>query len=202
MSQTDNQENQLVAIELVGFELVIVKLIDTISIWSVSRYSVMLSWGLPHVFPADISNLNGRDWVSFTSVLAMEHAGMVRMFKALEDTGLRGFFRRIVSTVSGKNLVVTEESFLRTFKLPTAGMQNLSGIPNETIAEMRNRFSATTVPFKSSGKKKDLLFEYRLLHDIVAKSLCEKSGLIGSMLFEKQLQEFRMGGGLNELLVF
>ncbi|KZV37050.1 hypothetical protein F511_11996 [Dorcoceras hygrometricum] len=29
--------------------------------------------------------------VDFTSVLTMEHAGMVRMFKTLEDTGLRGF---------------------------------------------------------------------------------------------------------------
>ncbi|KZV27908.1 lipoprotein [Dorcoceras hygrometricum] len=29
--------------------------------------------------------------VDFASVLAMEHTGMVRMFKSLEDTGLRGF---------------------------------------------------------------------------------------------------------------
>ncbi|KZV17895.1 hypothetical protein F511_06822 [Dorcoceras hygrometricum] len=106
--------------------------------------------------------------VSFTSVLAMEHDGMVRMFKALEDTGLRGFLEgttlvfesvvteffsnarviagTIVSTVSGKNLVVTEELFSRTFKIPTEGMQNLSGIPNETITEMRTRQVGTTQP--------------------------------------------------------
>ncbi|KZV22883.1 hypothetical protein F511_08863 [Dorcoceras hygrometricum] len=136
--------------------------------------------------------------VEFTSVLTMEHGGMVRLFKTLEDTGLRGFLEgttpifesavveffsnarviagTIVSTVFGQNLVVTEEIFSRTFKLPTEGMQNFSGIPNERITEMRTMFSAITVPFQCSGKKKDLHFEYRLLHDIVAKYLCEKAG--------------------------
>ncbi|KZV26662.1 hypothetical protein F511_25653 [Dorcoceras hygrometricum] len=144
---------------------------------------------------------------------------MVRMFKALEDTGLRGFLEgttlvfesavteffsnarviagTIVSTVSGKKLVVTEEMFSRTFKLPTEGMQNLSGIPNETIAEMRTRFSATTVPFKSSGKKKDLLFEYRLLHDIVAKSLCAKAGSFDKVTCEKFELMVAISAGLS-----
>ncbi|KZV14176.1 T-complex protein 1 subunit alpha [Dorcoceras hygrometricum] len=79
--------------------------------------------------------------VDFTSVLTMEYAGMVRMFKTLEDTGLHGFLEgttpifestvveffsnvrviagTIVSTVFGKTLVVTEEIFSGTFKLPT-----------------------------------------------------------------------------------
>ncbi|KZV30610.1 hypothetical protein F511_16724 [Dorcoceras hygrometricum] len=40
-------------------------------------------------------------------------------------------------------LVVTEESFSATFKLPNEVMPNFASIQNETIAEMRNRFSAT-----------------------------------------------------------
>ncbi|KZV21311.1 hypothetical protein F511_06138 [Dorcoceras hygrometricum] len=145
--------------------------------------------------------------VNFTSVLTMEHAGMVRMFKTLEDTGLCGFLEgttpifesavveffsnarviagTVVSTVFGEKLVVTEDIFSKTFKLPTEGMHNFSDIPTETIAEMRTRFSATTVPFQSSGKKKDLLFEYRLLHDIVAKSLCAKAGSFDKVTCEK-----------------
>ncbi|KZV48317.1 hypothetical protein F511_29321 [Dorcoceras hygrometricum] len=137
----------------------------------------------------------------------MEHAGMVRMFKNLEDTGLRGFLEgttplfesaiveflpnarvlagTIVSTVCGQKLVVTEDIFSGTFKLPTEGVQNFSGIPTETIAEMRTRFSATTVPFQSSGKKRDFLFEYRLLHDIVAKPLCAKEGSFDKVTCEK-----------------
>ncbi|KZV46970.1 hypothetical protein F511_15767 [Dorcoceras hygrometricum] len=145
--------------------------------------------------------------VNFASVLAMEHAGMVRMFKSLEVTGLRGFLEgtthvfeyavteffsnarvlagTIVSTVCGQNLVVIEEIFSATFKLPTEGMANFAGIQKETIAEMKHRFFATEVPFKISGKKSELLFEYRLLHDIVAKSLCAKAGSFDSVTCEK-----------------
>ncbi|KZV23728.1 hypothetical protein F511_31778 [Dorcoceras hygrometricum] len=71
-------------------------------------------------------------------------------------------------------------------------MQNLSGIPNETIAAMRTWFSATIVSFKSSGKKKDLLFEYLLLHDIVVKSLCAKAGSFDK--FSPALQMYGLTG--------
>ncbi|KZV24351.1 hypothetical protein F511_38489 [Dorcoceras hygrometricum] len=132
---------------------------------------------------------------------------MARMFKSLEDTGLRGFLEgttyvlestvtkffsnarvipgTVVSTVRGQKVVVTEEIFSATFKLPTEGIPKFASIQNETIAEMRTRFSATEVPFKISGKKRELLFEYRLLHDIVAKSLCAKAGSFDSITCEK-----------------
>ncbi|KZV29296.1 hypothetical protein F511_22994 [Dorcoceras hygrometricum] len=157
--------------------------------------------------------------VDFKSVLTMEHAGMVRMFKTLEDTELHGFLEgntpifesavveffsnarviagTIVSTVFGQNLMVTEEFFSGTFKLPTEGMQNFSGIPNEKIAEMRTRFSATIVPFQSSGKKKDLHFEYRLLHDIVAKSLYAKAGSFDKITCEKFEVMVAISAGLS-----
>ncbi|KZV51604.1 hypothetical protein F511_35107 [Dorcoceras hygrometricum] len=121
----------------------------------------------------------------------MEHTGMVRMFKTIADTRLHRFLEgttyvfesvvveffsnarviagTVVSTVCGQKLVITEETFFGTFKLPTEGMTNSANISKERITEMRTRFSATEVPFKSSGKKKELIFEYRLLHDIVAK---------------------------------
>ncbi|KZV35209.1 hypothetical protein F511_44641 [Dorcoceras hygrometricum] len=50
---------------------------------------------------------------------------------------------------------------------------------------MKSRFSSIEVPFKISGKKRELLFEYRLLHDIVAKSLCAKAGSFDSVTNEK-----------------
>ncbi|KZV33587.1 hypothetical protein F511_33846 [Dorcoceras hygrometricum] len=145
--------------------------------------------------------------VDFTSVLTMEHAGMVRMFKTLEDTGLRGFLEgttpifesavvefflnarviagTIVSTVFGQKLVVTEEIFSETFKLPTEGMQNFSGIPNETIAEMRTKFSDSTVPFQSSW------------HDILAKSLCAKAGSFDKVTCEKFEVMVAISAGLS-----
>ncbi|KZV37578.1 hypothetical protein F511_17923 [Dorcoceras hygrometricum] len=97
---------------------------------------------------------------------------MVCMFKTLEDTWLRGFLEgttyvfesavtefflnarvlvgTIVSTVCGQKLVVTEETFSATFKLPTEGMANFAGIQKETIAKMKYRFSATENPKKQS----------------------------------------------------
>ncbi|KZV55495.1 hypothetical protein F511_35070 [Dorcoceras hygrometricum] len=54
-----------------------------------------------------------------------------------------------------------------------------------TILIKASKFSATEVPFKISGKKRELLFEYHLLHDIVAKSLCAKAGSFDSVTCEK-----------------
>ncbi|KZV41259.1 hypothetical protein F511_41208 [Dorcoceras hygrometricum] len=76
-------------------------------------------------------------------------------------------------------------------------MQNFSGIPNETITEMRTRFSASTVPFQSSGKKKDLQFEYRLLHDIVAQYLCAKAGSFDKVTCEKFEVMVAISAGLS-----
>ncbi|KZV46731.1 hypothetical protein F511_36517 [Dorcoceras hygrometricum] len=145
--------------------------------------------------------------VDFASVLAMEHTGMVRMFKSLEDTELRGFLEgttyvfenavteffanakviagTIVSIVCNRKLVITEDTFSATFKLPIEGMTSLGSIPKETIAEMRRRFSGTDIPFKTSSKKREMLFEYRLLHDIMAKYLCAKAGSFDIVTCEK-----------------
>ncbi|KZV40258.1 hypothetical protein F511_37931 [Dorcoceras hygrometricum] len=102
--------------------------------------------------------------VDFASSFAMEHIGMIRMFKSLEDTGLRGFlegttsiFENVVtelfvnakviagtflSTVCSLKLVVTEDIFSAAFKLPIEGITGLAHIPKETIAEMRNEHQA------------------------------------------------------------
>ncbi|KZV39148.1 hypothetical protein F511_12293 [Dorcoceras hygrometricum] len=105
--------------------------------------------------------------VNFESVLGMEHAGMVRMFKSLEETGLKGFLEvsgsvydgvvieffvnakvivgKIVSFVANRKLVIMKDVFAEAFGISSKGMA-----PN---------------------KKKEMKIEYRLLHDIVAKDL-------------------------------
>ncbi|KZV31473.1 hypothetical protein F511_28359 [Dorcoceras hygrometricum] len=144
--------------------------------------------------------------VDFASVLTTEHAGMVRLFKSMENTGLRGFlegttyvFENAVTEFFFQckghswdyyqfyvyKLVVTEDIFSATFKLPTEGITVLADIQKATIVEMQHRFSATEVPFKISGKKREMHFEYRLLHDIVAKSLCAKAGSFDPVTCEK-----------------
>ncbi|KZV39108.1 hypothetical protein F511_34244 [Dorcoceras hygrometricum] len=129
------------------------------------------------------------------------------MFKSLEDTGLGGFLEgttfvfenavteffinakviagTIVSTLCNQKLVITEDMFSTTFKLPTEGMTGLVDIPKETIFEMRSRFSAINVPFRAPSKKREMQIEYRLLHDIVAKSLCAKAVSFDTVTCEK-----------------
>ncbi|KZV33530.1 mucin-2-like [Dorcoceras hygrometricum] len=169
----------MVAIELVTIELVVIELV-TIELAAIKL-------------------------VDFASVLAMDHAGMVCMFKSLQDIGLRGFLEgttyvfdnvvteffinakvivgTVASTVCNRKLVITKEIFSATFQLPLEGMPSLADIPKETITEMRHTFSATDVDFKVSSKKKEMLFAYRLLHDIVAKSIFNW----GRILFQRLL---------------
>ncbi|KZV54208.1 hypothetical protein F511_13841 [Dorcoceras hygrometricum] len=65
----------------------------------------------------------------------------------------------IVSTVANRKMVVTKDVFAEMFQLPTEGLT-----PN---------------------KKKDMKVEYRLMHDIVVKSLCANAGSFDVVTSEK-----------------
>ncbi|KZV39095.1 hypothetical protein F511_28985 [Dorcoceras hygrometricum] len=129
--------------------------------------------------------------VDFTSVFAMEHTGMARMFKSLEDTGLKGFLAATISVfesivveffanakvvagtvISSVALAVTKEVLLEAFGLPTEGIEIFWIFLIRTVVEMRGRFSSSDVPFRAPSKKKEMKMEFRLLHDIVSKALC------------------------------
>ncbi|KZV15759.1 hypothetical protein F511_32157 [Dorcoceras hygrometricum] len=136
--------------------------------------------------------------VNLESVLSMDNAGMVKMFKSLEESGMRGFLGvsgsvfegalieffanakvivgTIVSTAANWKMVVTKDLFREKFQLPTEGMVSFSELPTKAVAEMKVLFSVTGVPLRPLNKKKDIKVEYQLLHDIVAKSLCAKAG--------------------------
>ncbi|KZV20064.1 jordan protein TnpA [Dorcoceras hygrometricum] len=126
-------------------------------------YSVMLSWGLPYLFRA----------VYFDSVLAMEHAGMVQMFKTIEETGLKGF---LIASDS-----VYESAVVEFF----ANAKVLAGTVKETVDEMRIKFSGTDAPFRAPSKKKQMKTKFHLLHHIVAKALCSKAGYFDLVTNEK-----------------
>ncbi|KZV39878.1 hypothetical protein F511_18682 [Dorcoceras hygrometricum] len=119
--------------------------------------------------------------VDFESVLAMEHSGMVGMFKTLETTGLKGFLTATGSVyeasvgdffANAKEIGPIEEMFAKAFGFPTKGMVGFLDIPKETMTEMRSRLSGSDVPFRAPSKKKEMKMEYCLLHDIVAKEVC------------------------------
>ncbi|KZV16785.1 hypothetical protein F511_15421 [Dorcoceras hygrometricum] len=142
-----------------------------------------------------VSNTNQ---VHFASVLAMDNEEMVAMFEALVASGLNGFLGcmseifdnaliefyqnasvrdgKVVSTVQGKLVEISEEVFARNFQLPVEGLIDINEVPKDLIFDARTEFSFTGEQLKTSCKKRELKIEYRLLSDIVAKSITVKAG--------------------------
>ncbi|KZV30928.1 hypothetical protein F511_33583 [Dorcoceras hygrometricum] len=135
---------------------------------------------------------------NFESVLSIEHAGMVNMFKTLEELGPKGFLGveclvfegavieffenakviagKIVSFVANRKMVITKDVFATMFQLPTEELVGFTDLPIKEVSEMKMRFSGTDVAFRPPNKKKEMKVEYRLLHEIVEKALCAKDG--------------------------
>ncbi|KZV19196.1 hypothetical protein F511_19076 [Dorcoceras hygrometricum] len=160
--------------------------------------------------------------VNFEYVLSMDIAGMVKMFKSLEESGLRGFLGvsgsvfegdlieffanatviagTIVSTMTKRKMVVTKDVFAEMFQLLTEGMVSFSELPAKAVVEMKVLFSATGVPFRPPNKKKDMKVEYRMLHDIVAKSLSAKAISLDLVTTKKLEMMVAISVGLKEMI--
>ncbi|KZV50801.1 hypothetical protein F511_16120 [Dorcoceras hygrometricum] len=144
----------------------------------------------------------------FASVLTMEHNGIVKVFKSLEDSGLKGFLEAsgsvyeevvleffanakvlagiIVSLVGARNIAITKDMFIEVFVVPFDGLTSFLTIPKETVIEMRQQFSGSNEPYKAPNKKNEMKIEFRLLHDIVAKALCAKAVLLNMVKTPKR----------------
>ncbi|KZV31961.1 actin-interacting protein 1-like [Dorcoceras hygrometricum] len=142
-----------------------------------------------------VSNTNQ---VHFANVLAMDNSEMVAMFEALVASGLNGFLGcmsdifesaliefyqnasvrdgKVVSTVQGELVEISEEVFARTFQLSVEGLIDINEVPNDLIFYARTEFSFTGEQLTTSCKKREIKIEYRLISDIVAKSITVKAG--------------------------
>ncbi|KZT76590.1 dystroglycan-like [Dorcoceras hygrometricum] len=137
--------------------------------------------------------------INFDSVLGIqENEGMVNMFKALETYGLREFLGcpsvlyeqelvqffdtaivqdgDITCAVSGKYVEIFESRFAGVFNLPTDGFTDLSEVPNHLVMQARTVFARIDTHVPYSCKKRLLKYEFRLLNDILAKSITVKAG--------------------------
>ncbi|KZV34516.1 mucin-2-like [Dorcoceras hygrometricum] len=101
--------------------------------------------------------------VCFDSVLEMDNAGMVAMFRTLASSGLQEFLGcpsvifettlveffhnasvrdgLVVSTVHGQKVEILEEMFASTIKLPTEGLIDLHEVPQDAVLKARHDFS-------------------------------------------------------------
>ncbi|KZV42376.1 dystroglycan-like [Dorcoceras hygrometricum] len=145
--------------------------------------------------------------IDFASVLAMENPGMVSVFNALMDSGLEGFLGcpaviyeselvdffnngsvrdgLVVSTVNGVPVEISEQLFAETFELPVNGLEDLSEMPKDKICDARSIVSLSGEPVSLSGRKGQMKIEYRLLCDIMEKSISVKASSFNALTVEK-----------------
>ncbi|KZV46063.1 hypothetical protein F511_29747 [Dorcoceras hygrometricum] len=97
---------------------------------------------------------------------------------ALTEFFLNGSVRdgKVVSIIRGKQVEISEELFASTFELPVDGLTDLSEIPKDIVFDARSIFSFSGEQVSTSGKKREMIFEFRLLSDILAKTISVKSG--------------------------
>ncbi|KZV57173.1 hypothetical protein F511_13408 [Dorcoceras hygrometricum] len=157
--------------------------------------------------------------VNLDSALTMQHSVMVKMFKSLDNSGLKGFLETsksvyeevviefftnanvtagtIVSLLGTRKMATTKDMFTETFGLPSEGLTSFLNIPKET--EMRSKLSGSDEPFKAPNKKKEMNIEFRLLHDVVAKALCTKYGSFDQVTSENLEMMIAISAGMKVL---
>ncbi|KZV48585.1 auxin transport protein BIG [Dorcoceras hygrometricum] len=98
--------------------------------------------------------------VRFESVLAMDDQGMVSMFESLMATGLKGFL--------GCPAVIHEAELLEFFANGSVRDGFVVKIPKDLVFDTRSTVLLSGEPVSTSGKKKEMNIEFRLLYDIFA----------------------------------
>ncbi|KZV40245.1 hypothetical protein F511_26608 [Dorcoceras hygrometricum] len=146
--------------------------------------------------------------INFEYILMIhDHEGMLNIFKALEDSGLRRFLgcesilyetelghfldtaliqdEDITCVISGKFVSISPTLFAKVFDLPTEGITNFSEVPKDKVYDARSLFSQKGVKIDVHGKKKYMKHEFRLLNDILAKAITVKAGSFDSVTVER-----------------
>ncbi|KZV29761.1 hypothetical protein F511_45007 [Dorcoceras hygrometricum] len=142
--------------------------------------------------------------VDFDSVFGMNDATITQMFELLIATGLKDFlgcpavyneaaliefFENgsvredgvVVSTIRGINVEISEGMFATAFGLPTEGLTDVSDVPKDLVLDAHSLFSESKEQVSMSCLKKALKFHYRLLHDILEKTIYVKAGSFDSV---------------------
>ncbi|KZV16304.1 splicing factor 3B subunit 1-like [Dorcoceras hygrometricum] len=163
--------------------------------------------------------INNASQIYFDSVFRMENEGMVKMFKALESSGLKGFLgcssgiyeaalveffqnasvqdEKVVSTVQVKSVEFNEEVFAGTFELPTEGLTDMSDVPKDLVFDARTAFSYDGEQLNTSCKKREMKFEFRQLNGILAKPVTVKVGSFDVVTHERFLMISAIHGGVK-----
>ncbi|KZV21453.1 hypothetical protein F511_17884 [Dorcoceras hygrometricum] len=137
----------------------------------------------------------------------MEDASLAPMFESLITTGLKEFLGcpaifyeaalteffsngsvrdgLVVSTIGGTTVEISESVFAATFELPSEGLTDLSDVPKNIVFVARSLFFDSKEQVSISCFKKELKIEYRLLHDILAKTIYVKAGYFDAVMRDR-----------------
>ncbi|KZV22937.1 cysteine-rich receptor-like protein kinase 2 [Dorcoceras hygrometricum] len=107
--------------------------------------------------------------IYFDSVFGMADEGMVKMFKTIESSGLLGFL--------GCSYAIYEAALLEFF-------------PNASVRDDK---------VVSTVQGKEMKFEFRLLNDILAKTVKVKAGSFDAVTHERFMMMSAIHGGVKEV---
>ncbi|KZV22647.1 hypothetical protein F511_43780 [Dorcoceras hygrometricum] len=156
------------------------------------------------------SLINNSHHIDFESVFRLDDASMVQMFETLIATGLKEFLgclavfyedalteffanssvredAMVVSTIGGTVIEISQEMFAAAFELPTESLIDLTDVLKNFVFDARSLFSDSKEQVSMSCLKKALKFHYRLLHDILAKTIYIKAGSFDSVTRDRFL---------------
>ncbi|KZV22022.1 hypothetical protein F511_40936 [Dorcoceras hygrometricum] len=103
----------------------------------------------------------------------------------------------ILCGVSGKFVAVTEDRFTGVFEFPTEGLIDLSDVPQNLVFDARSIFSKSGESVQFSCKKRLMKYEFRLLNDILEKSITVKAGSFDSVPQERFLMMMAISFGIK-----
>ncbi|KZV40541.1 hypothetical protein F511_37722 [Dorcoceras hygrometricum] len=92
---------------------------------------------------------------------------------------------------------ISEEIFAGAFALPLVGLTNLSEIPKDLVFDARSIFSDSGEQVSTSCKKREIKIEFRLLSDILVKSIFVKAGSFDAVTHERFLLMAAITGGVQ-----
>ncbi|KZV30634.1 plasma membrane ATPase 1-like [Dorcoceras hygrometricum] len=89
--------------------------------------------------------------------------------------------------ISGMYVAIYEYRFAGVFNFPTDGLTDLSAVPNDLVSQAIFLFSKSGKPVQFSCNKRLMKYEFRLLNDILAKSITVKAGSFNAVTHERFL---------------
>ncbi|KZV46757.1 hypothetical protein F511_36082 [Dorcoceras hygrometricum] len=85
---------------------------------------------------------------------------------------------KVVSAIQVKSVEISEEIFAGTFELSTEGLTYMHDVPKDLVFDSRSAFSTDGQQLKTSCNNREMKFDFRLLNDILAKTVTVKADSI------------------------